>query len=175
MPEMMRDALYDRILMEHRDDSEAVVFTSQAWRRLFDTKRPLVRELILEFLSTLRFEVVLLDLDTPSTIQFQLDFQVMPEMMRDALYDRILMEHRDDSEVVVFTSQAWRRLFDTRRPLVRELILEFLSTLRFEVVLLDLDTPSTIQFQLGRAMRRMSQRQFILALGLHTAEEMELP
>nr|GEZ60514.1 putative reverse transcriptase domain-containing protein [Tanacetum cinerariifolium] len=58
---------------------------------------------------------------------------------------------------------------------VRELILEFLSTLRFEVVLLDLDTPSTIQFQLGRAMRRMSQRQFILALGLHTAEEMELP
>ncbi|GJX00602.1 hypothetical protein Tco_0184515 [Tanacetum coccineum] len=48
---------------------------------------------------------------------------------------QMLMEHHDDGGAVVFTSQAWRRLFDTRGPL----------------------------------------RQFILALGLHTAEEMELP
>ncbi|GJX48804.1 hypothetical protein Tco_0273994 [Tanacetum coccineum] len=41
-------------------------------------------------------------------------------------------------------------------------------------VLLDLNAPSTIQFQLGEARRRRSWRQFILALGLHTAEEMEL-
>ncbi|GJY44315.1 hypothetical protein Tco_0432528 [Tanacetum coccineum] len=58
---------------------------------------------------------------------------------------------------------------------IPELILEFLSTLRFGEVLLDLDAPGTIQFQFGRARRRMSWRQFILALGLHTAEEMELP
>ncbi|GJT06315.1 hypothetical protein Tco_0840777 [Tanacetum coccineum] len=41
----------------------------------------------------------------------------MPELMRDALYDRILMEHREDGKAVVFTSRAWRRLFDTRGPL----------------------------------------------------------
>nr|GEX23221.1 putative retrotransposon Orf1 [Tanacetum cinerariifolium] len=60
-----------------------------------------------------------------------------------------------------------------RGPLVRELILEFLSTLIFGEVLLDLDAIGTIQFQLGRARRRLSWRQFILALGLHTGEEME--
>ncbi|GKE85049.1 hypothetical protein Tco_1558791, partial [Tanacetum coccineum] len=59
--------------------------------------------------------------------------------------------------------------------LVWELILEFLSTLRFGEVLLDLDAPDTIQFQLGGVRRRLSWSQFILALGLHTGEEMESP
>ncbi|GKB18343.1 hypothetical protein Tco_0852266 [Tanacetum coccineum] len=39
--------------------------------------------------------------------------------------------------------------------------------------ILDLDTPGALQFQLGGARRRMSWRQFILALGLHTDEEMQ--
>ncbi|GJZ18381.1 retrovirus-related pol polyprotein from transposon TNT 1-94 [Tanacetum coccineum] len=103
------------------------------------------------------------------------DFQRIPELMRDSLFARMVMEHRDDVGVVVFTSRAWGRLFDTRGPLVLELILEFLSTLRFGVVLLDLDAPDTIQFQLGGARRRLSWRQFILALGLHTGEEMKPP
>ncbi|GKD99880.1 hypothetical protein Tco_1387864 [Tanacetum coccineum] len=77
------------------------------------------------------------------------DFQGMPKLMRDGLFARMVMEHRDDAGVVVFTSQAWGRLFDTRGPLVWELILEFLRTLRFG--------------------------EFILALGLHTKEEMESP
>ncbi|GJY83011.1 hypothetical protein Tco_0496387 [Tanacetum coccineum] len=59
------------------------------------------------------------------------DFQGMPELMRDGLFTRMRMEHHDDAGVVVFTSQAWRRLFGTRGPLVWELILEFLSSLRF--------------------------------------------
>ncbi|GKE35946.1 hypothetical protein Tco_1455268 [Tanacetum coccineum] len=37
----------------------------------------------------------------------------------------------------------------------------------------DLDTPRTLQFQLGGARRRMRWREFILALGLHTNEEMQ--
>ncbi|GJR98905.1 hypothetical protein Tco_0271079 [Tanacetum coccineum] len=41
------------------------------------------------------------------------------------------MEHHDEAGVVVFNSQAWRRLFDTWGQLVWELILEFLSTLKF--------------------------------------------
>ncbi|GJV74774.1 retrovirus-related pol polyprotein from transposon TNT 1-94 [Tanacetum coccineum] len=53
------------------------------------------------------------------------------ELMRDVLHARMLMEHRDDGGVVVFTSQEWERVFETRGPLVRELILEFLITLRF--------------------------------------------
>ncbi|GJT98023.1 hypothetical protein Tco_1093541 [Tanacetum coccineum] len=52
------------------------------------------------------------------------DFLGMPELMRDGLFDRIVMEHRDD---------------------------------------------------VGGARRRLSWRQFILALGLHTREEMESP
>ncbi|GKF06587.1 hypothetical protein Tco_0037255, partial [Tanacetum coccineum] len=35
-----------------------------------------------------------------------LDFEVMPELMRDVLYVRMLTEHRDDDGVVVFTSQT---------------------------------------------------------------------
>ncbi|GKG48166.1 hypothetical protein Tco_0510051, partial [Tanacetum coccineum] len=42
------------------------------------------------------------------------DFQGMPELMRDGLFSRMVMEHRDDAGVVVFTSQAWGRLFNTR-------------------------------------------------------------
>ncbi|GJW38255.1 hypothetical protein Tco_0064100 [Tanacetum coccineum] len=99
----------------------------------------------------------------------------MPELLRDGLFARMAMEHRDEAGVVVFTSQAGRRLFYTRGPLVWELILEFLSTLRFGEVLLDLDAPGTIQFQLGGARRRLSWRKFILALGLHIREEMESP
>ncbi|GJS22893.1 hypothetical protein Tco_0451525 [Tanacetum coccineum] len=104
-----------------------------------------------------------------------IDFLGMPGLLRDGLFTRMAMEHRDKAGVVVFTSQAWRRLFDTRGPLIWELILEFLSTLRFGKVLLDLDAPDTIQFQLGGVRRRMSWRQFILALGLHTGEEMKSP
>ncbi|GKF79521.1 hypothetical protein Tco_0235089, partial [Tanacetum coccineum] len=89
-----------------------------------------------------------------------LDFEDMPELMMDVLYARMLMAHRDNDRVVVFTSQAWDRIFETRGPLIRELILEFLSTLRFREVLLDLDTPNTIQFLLGGARRRMSWREF---------------
>ncbi|GJX37584.1 hypothetical protein Tco_0250887 [Tanacetum coccineum] len=73
------------------------------------------------------------------------DFQGMPELMKDGLFTRMVMQHRDDAGVVVFTSQAWGRLFDTKELL------------------------------LGGARRRLSWRQFILALGLHTEEEMESP
>ncbi|GJV59142.1 hypothetical protein Tco_1465242 [Tanacetum coccineum] len=68
----------------------------------------------------------------------------MLELMRDVLDSRMLMEHRDDGGVIMFTSRAWRRLFNIRGPLVKELILEFHSTLRFGEVLLDLDSPDGV-------------------------------
>ncbi|GKG33576.1 hypothetical protein Tco_0433735, partial [Tanacetum coccineum] len=44
---------------------------------------------------------------------------------------------------------------------------------RFGETILDLDTPGALKFQLGGARHRLSWRQFILASGLHTAEEIE--
>nr|GEZ29705.1 hypothetical protein [Tanacetum cinerariifolium] len=84
-----------------------------------------------------------------------LDFKGMPELIRDVFYARMIMKHRDDDEVVVLTSQAWGKVFETKGPLVRELILKFFSTLRFGEVLLDLDTPNTIQDPVLRLCHRM--------------------
>ncbi|GJY08176.1 hypothetical protein Tco_0375230 [Tanacetum coccineum] len=35
------------------------------------------------------------------------DFQGMPKLLKDGLFARMAMEHRDEAGVVVFTSQAW--------------------------------------------------------------------
>ncbi|GJS45723.1 hypothetical protein Tco_0595844 [Tanacetum coccineum] len=73
---------------------------------------------------------------------------------------------------VLFASHAWRRLFEIRAPLVPEFILEFFNTCRISDTELELDVANTLCFQLGIARRRMTWREFILALGLHTTEEM---
>ncbi|GKG26959.1 hypothetical protein Tco_0402662, partial [Tanacetum coccineum] len=73
------------------------------------------------------------------------DFRVLPDLMDEGLRDRMLMEHKDAQGQSVFTSQAWRRLFDIRGPLVHELILEFFSTFWFGEVVLDLDTARALQ------------------------------
>ncbi|GKF04527.1 hypothetical protein Tco_0035195, partial [Tanacetum coccineum] len=101
------------------------------------------------------------------------DFGGLSDLMAEGVSGRMLMEHRDKAGVSVFTSRAWRRMLDIRGPLVYELILELFNTFRFIQAILDLDTPGTLQFQLGGARRRMSWRQFILALGLHMEEEMQ--
>ncbi|GJX52353.1 hypothetical protein Tco_0280722 [Tanacetum coccineum] len=93
--------------------------------------------------------------------------------MAKGLTSRMLVEHRDGQGQRVFTSRAWRRLFEVQGPLVFELIMEFFSTFRFSEAIINIDSEGMLQFQLGRAKRRMSWRQFILALGLHTGEEME--
>nr|GEY41985.1 hypothetical protein [Tanacetum cinerariifolium] len=87
--------------------------------------------------------------------------------------DRMLIEHRDAQGQIMLTSRDWRRLFDIRGPLVYELILEFFSTFRFGKAVLELDTAGALQFQLGCVRQCMSWREFILALGLHIAKEMQ--
>ncbi|GKD59354.1 hypothetical protein Tco_1296863 [Tanacetum coccineum] len=79
------------------------------------------------------------------------DFGGFPNLIAERLSTRMLMEHMDAQGQSVFTSRAWRRLFDIRGPLVHELILEFFSTFRFGEVVLDLDTARALQFQLGGA------------------------
>nr|GEY38677.1 hypothetical protein [Tanacetum cinerariifolium] len=101
-----------------------------------------------------------------------LDFDILTKEMREAMTDRLRIQHPNAQEQVVFTSHAWRALFGICRPLVQELILELFSTFRIAKGVLDLDAAKTIQFQLGGLRHRITWRQFILALGLHTAEEM---
>ncbi|GKA82471.1 hypothetical protein Tco_0789219, partial [Tanacetum coccineum] len=88
------------------------------------------------------------------------------------LGDRLSMVYTGDDGQALFTSHAWRRLFEVKGPLVREFILEFLNTCRISDTKMGLDVADTLCFQLGGARRRMTWRQFILALGLHTEEEM---
>ncbi|GKD62962.1 hypothetical protein Tco_1305070, partial [Tanacetum coccineum] len=102
------------------------------------------------------------------------DFGGLLDLMAGGLSGRMLMEHMDAQGVSLFTSRAWRRLFDIRRPLVHELILEFFSTFRFGQAISDLDTPGPLQFQLGGARRHISWREFILALELYNAEKMKI-
>ncbi|GKB81775.1 hypothetical protein Tco_0948670 [Tanacetum coccineum] len=71
----------------------------------------------------------------------------------------------------IFVSHAWRRLFEIQASLVCEFILEFFSTCKIGNEI-GLDVADTLCFQLGGARRSMTWGQFILTLGLHTAEEM---
>ncbi|GJZ89958.1 hypothetical protein Tco_0661885 [Tanacetum coccineum] len=42
------------------------------------------------------------------------DFEGLPDLMAEGLSGRMLMEHRDEAGVSVFTSRAWRRMLDIR-------------------------------------------------------------
>ncbi|GJR81313.1 hypothetical protein Tco_0152098 [Tanacetum coccineum] len=112
-------------------------FTAIVYNDAQTSKSDLLTELILspqhidEFNLNNETSVSEYDEEEQNILVQVVDFQGMPELMGDGLFARMVMEHRDDVGVVVFTSRAWGRLFDTMGPLVWELILEFLSTLRF--------------------------------------------
>ncbi|GJY31961.1 hypothetical protein Tco_0415456 [Tanacetum coccineum] len=78
------------------------------------------------------------------------DFGGLPYLITEGLSTRMLMEQKDAQGQSMFTSRAWR----------------------FGEAVLNLDTPGALQFQLGGIRRSMIWREFILALGLHSAEEM---
>nr|GEW57105.1 aldehyde dehydrogenase family 3 member F1-like [Tanacetum cinerariifolium] len=72
--------------------------------------------------------------------------------------------HRGQS---MFTSRAWRRLFEIRGPLVHELIMDFFSTFRFRESVLNLDTGGALQFHFGRVRRRISSTGDLLGTTLY--------
>ncbi|GJS28372.1 putative reverse transcriptase domain-containing protein [Tanacetum coccineum] len=76
------------------------------------------------------------------------DFAGLTPEMRQDLAVRLRMVYTGEQEQA-FVSHAWRRLFEIRAPLVREFILEFLSTCRMSDTVMDLDTANTLFFQLG--------------------------
>ncbi|GKA38722.1 hypothetical protein Tco_0731273 [Tanacetum coccineum] len=92
------------------------------------------------------------------------DFEGLLELMAEGLSARMLMENRDAQEVILFTSRAWRWLFNIKGPLVHEFILKFFNAFKFGEAMTDLDIAGALQFQLGGTRRRLSWRQFILAL-----------
>ncbi|GKB63629.1 hypothetical protein Tco_0919815 [Tanacetum coccineum] len=141
------------------------VYTRMLWR----PRSPYGISIYEYAISSLRTECMAL----PPRDQRHQYLRGLTELMDEGLRGRMLMEHKDAQRHSVFTSRAWRRLFEIRGPLVHELILEFFSTFIFGEGVLDLDTIRDIQFQLGGDRQQISWRQFILALGLHTAEEME--
>nr|GEW92576.1 hypothetical protein [Tanacetum cinerariifolium] len=100
-----------------------------------------------------------------------LDFEGLTPEMRQDLAERLWMAYTGDDGHDIFMSHTWRMLFKIRAPLVREFILEFFSTCRIGSEI-GLDVADSLCFQLGGARRSMTWRQFILAPGLHTTEEM---
>ncbi|GJV24553.1 hypothetical protein Tco_1377248 [Tanacetum coccineum] len=100
-----------------------------------------------------------------------LDFEGLTPKMRQDLAVRLRMVYSGEGQQV-FVSHAWRRLFGIQALLVCEFILEFLRTCRMSDMEMGLDVADTLCFQLGGVRRRMTWRQFILTLGLHTEQEM---
>ncbi|GJR20867.1 hypothetical protein Tco_0969394 [Tanacetum coccineum] len=70
-----------------------------------------------------------------------------------------------------FTSQAWNRLFRIQEQVIKEYVMEFLSSFTFRDSIVDLDNVDTMVFQLGGEKRSMMMRHFTVALGLYTDEE----
>ncbi|GKC94325.1 hypothetical protein Tco_1159767, partial [Tanacetum coccineum] len=68
-----------------------------------------------------------------------LNFTGLTKGMRQTLGDRLSMIYTGDDRQALFTSHAWRRLFEIRGPLVREFIVEFLSTCRMSDMEMGLD------------------------------------
>ncbi|GKB45222.1 hypothetical protein Tco_0890164 [Tanacetum coccineum] len=79
-----------------------------------------------------------------------LDFEGLTKEMRQGLTDRLKMVYTGAEGQVLFTSYAWRRLFEIQGPLVMEFMLEFFSTCRISDAELGLDVADALCFQLGR-------------------------
>ncbi|GJY26793.1 hypothetical protein Tco_0401519 [Tanacetum coccineum] len=85
-----------------------------------------------------------------------LDFVGLTKEMRQDLTDKLRMVHTRAEGQVLFTSNAWRRLFEIQGALVREFMLEFFSTCRIDDTKIGLDTADNLCFQLGGARRSMT-------------------
>nr|GFB89428.1 hypothetical protein [Tanacetum cinerariifolium] len=201
----MRQDLAMRLRMMDTGGDGHMVFASHAWRRLFGIRAPLVREFILEFLSTFWMSDTKMGLDVADILCFQLgdmaplppydqihpwlryhvdgyveeivhnfkqsmemifdrhgnrvhilDFKGLIQEMRQDLAMRLRMMDTGGDGHMVFASHAWRRLFGIRAPLVREFILEFLSTFWMSDTKMGLDVADILCFQLGGVRRRMT-------------------
>ncbi|GJT98641.1 hypothetical protein Tco_1094159 [Tanacetum coccineum] len=91
----------------------------------------------------------------PAIVYNELKSKLEPLNLPSTLGDRLSMVYTGNDREALFTSHAWRRLFEVRGPLIREFILEFLTTCRMSDIEMGLDAADTLCFQLGGARRRM--------------------
>ncbi|GJU85636.1 hypothetical protein Tco_1293182 [Tanacetum coccineum] len=68
-----------------------------------------------------------------------LDFEGLIDEITQALTDKLRMVHTGAKGQVLFTSDAWRQVFEIKGTLVLELMLEFFSTCRISNTMLKLD------------------------------------
>nr|GEX24939.1 hypothetical protein [Tanacetum cinerariifolium] len=106
LTEDMDQSVTNRLRMDYTKDGGQLVFTSHAWRRMFEVCSLLIRELMLEFFSTCRFADTELGLDVAGTFCFQ----------SGSVTNRLRMDYTKDGGQLVFTSHAWRRMFEIGFP-----------------------------------------------------------
>ncbi|GKC21907.1 hypothetical protein Tco_1024057, partial [Tanacetum coccineum] len=82
--------------------------------------------------------------NTPITRYGTLTTQGSETSMVQTLANRLMMAYTGDEGHGLFTSHAWRRLFEIRGSLVREFMLEFFSTCRMSDTELRLDEADTL-------------------------------
>ncbi|GKF91725.1 hypothetical protein Tco_0275426, partial [Tanacetum coccineum] len=75
----------------------------------------------------------------------------------------------------IFTSVAWIRAFNIKKPIYVELCHEFYSTYEFDKVCADdeLQTKKIIKFRLGGRAHSLTLLEFAHRLGLYDAEELD--
>ena len=69
-----------------------------------------------------------------------------------------------------FTCTAWLRLFEIAKPVIPEYVREFLASVYLDESITTLHQ-NCIWFQMGGVKHEMNMREFILAMGLYTEEE----
>ncbi|GKB69371.1 hypothetical protein Tco_0930783 [Tanacetum coccineum] len=99
------------------------------------------------------------------------NLDMVPLPPRDQRHIWLRYQVEGYTEEIVHDFEQRLEMIFGRAPLVQEFLLEFFSTCRIGDEM-GLDVTGTLCFQLGGARRSMIWRQFILALGLYTAEEM---
>ncbi|GJZ81621.1 hypothetical protein Tco_0646615 [Tanacetum coccineum] len=112
------------------------------------------RHLWLRYKDPQYTDAIILDLETRLGRIFDrqvnrvqvLDFARLIDEIGRAVTDRLRMVHTRAEGQVLFTSDAWRRVFEIRGPLVPELMLEFFSTCRISDTVLELDDADTLCF-----------------------------
>ncbi|GKF25086.1 hypothetical protein Tco_0080980, partial [Tanacetum coccineum] len=101
----------------------------------------------------------------------RIDMAPLPH--RDLRHPWLMYQVKGYDEGIVYSYEQrlktiWGRAVNqVRGPLVREFMLDFFSTGRISDTEMELDVADTLCFRC-----RMTWRRFILALGLHTEEEM---
>nr|GFA91603.1 hypothetical protein [Tanacetum cinerariifolium] len=114
-------------------------------------------------------ELLKKEIEVPKALDYA-EFNTLHDRLAlQNLYQFCHVSYRHEDRI--FSSQAWNRLFRIQEQVVREYVMVFLSNFTFKDHVMELNIADTMFFQLGGVKRSMSIRQFILALGLYTPEE----